>query len=887
MAGRVLALVVANLLLNSRGSPLTNPLVSDSQIGQVIPTYLQSGPGTKKAYYNETPALHLEAGEVQHGRRDEFSGKHETCLDIDFDVKWSATLSSSVYSTPLVFLSTEGRKHVLVSTFYQTLELLKATGDKPWGWPTTFEGSTFQGTPVLYDVDGDGIDDIGVVDKNANVFFVRMGEFGQYLEDYHMQVPSLRVKKDWFVGLDAAFMDYTSLTSMFDRKQSGYRTGSERAAEAAAGGSGGDAASSSASAAAAAAAGGSAAAAAGGSGGGGAPRVVRPDDLSLSKPPPRGVQSRLSPRRAADGGRRLLAEEAEGGAEGGAEEEGDAPSSESAYGSEGQPPFRSDDFSGSRADFYYGGGTSGRPPIRSFDDGYDFDAMGMGGGFLNESQYVNIDPHVLGSPVVVDVNNDGRLELIMAVSYYFDRADHAAMHARGVDFDPDNYIAGGVACWDLASQEWSWTVHLDLTTDKTRFKALIYGSPTVVDLDGDGRSEVIIGTSLGLLYVLDGETGFARRHFPIQFHEIQAQVAAADVHGGLHLEIIVADMGGNLVLVDLDGEVIWDAKLSGSLPYTPTVGDVDGDGQLDVLAIAVQDKESHLWVVDGSTGVALLGYPIKPPGAGMFSASALLVDLSALSALSASAAAAGAGRAKTPGASTSSSSSSSGLSIIVPSFDGYIYLVDGARKCFDRVDVGDHIYSTPLLDDVTGDGLLDLVVGTVSGQVVTVGTSLPVRPRNVWDGFPRARGNGFVAGQTGIEVLRDVGLQPRKDASADYQNYTIEILIWDHRKLPTAAGVGEGVLGLEMRYDVTIAPNSNQVAPLFKATYSKPGTYTVQIPIQPPEHLALVVAMVTEHGLKYEDSIVVQVTTSFHSSIKYLPLSIVAGLATMLLLLAV
>ena len=44
----------------------------------------------------------------------------------------------------------------------------------------------------------------------------------------------------------------------------------------------------------------------------------------------------------------------------------------------------------------------------------------------------------------------------------------------------------------------AWTVHLDLTTDHTNFKALIHGDPVVADLNGDGRNEVIIGTSLGL-----------------------------------------------------------------------------------------------------------------------------------------------------------------------------------------------------------------------------------------------------------------------------------------------------------------------------------------------------------------------------------------------------
>ena len=35
--------------------------------------------------------------------------------------------------------------------------------------------------------------------------------------------------------------------------------------------------------------------------------------------------------------------------------------------------------------------------------------------------------------------------------------------------------------------------------------------------------------------------------------------------------MIVADMGGNIVLLDLDGEVLWDRQLDGPLP-PPTVG---------------------------------------------------------------------------------------------------------------------------------------------------------------------------------------------------------------------------------------------------------------------------------------------------------------------------
>ena len=39
-------------------------------------------------------------------------------------------------------------------------------------------------------------------------------------------------------------------------------------------------------------------------------------------------------------------------------------------------------------------------------------------------------------------------------------------------------------------------------------------------------------------------------------------------------------MGGTLAVVDALGEILWDANLSGTLPHTPTIGDVDGDGQV-------------------------------------------------------------------------------------------------------------------------------------------------------------------------------------------------------------------------------------------------------------------------------------------------------------------
>lgn len=52
----------------------------------------------------------------------------------------------------------------------------------------------------------------------------------------------------------------------------------------------------------------------------------------------------------------------------------------------------------------------------------------------------------VGSPVLVDVNNDGNVEVLVAVSYYFDKEEY---EGRELDFDPSLYVAGGLACWNL------------------------------------------------------------------------------------------------------------------------------------------------------------------------------------------------------------------------------------------------------------------------------------------------------------------------------------------------------------------------------------------------------------------------------------------------------
>ena len=170
----------------------------------------------KKDYFNMTPTALNNIPAISHGHSDPL-------CNVGFQLAWSTAVGSAVFASPVIFPSgLDGQRQIFLSTFFQTVEALGHDGYKLPGWPLQFEDSTFQGSPLLYDVDGDGKNDVGMVDKNGNLFWVRMGEFGQYLEDYHIQVPKLKIKRDWHKGLKDGYSDSYIMNSMFDHDGMGY-----------------------------------------------------------------------------------------------------------------------------------------------------------------------------------------------------------------------------------------------------------------------------------------------------------------------------------------------------------------------------------------------------------------------------------------------------------------------------------------------------------------------------------------------------------------------------------------------------------------------------------------------------------------------------------------
>ncbi|HWM92190.1 MAG TPA: S8 family serine peptidase [Thermoanaerobaculia bacterium] len=156
-------------------------------------------------------------------------------------------------------------------------------------------------------------------------------------------------------------------------------------------------------------------------------------------------------------------------------------------------------------------------------------------------------------------------------------------------------------------------------------------APTLGDVDGDGRPEVVAMTMRGDVFVR-GSDGRPLPGWPVRFqgnHE-QASPLVADLDGiganpGANpgsAEIVLA-VNRQVHVLDKGGRPLpgWPRPTTSLVLCSPAAGDVDGDGDLEVVVI---DEQARLYVFDAA-GKALPGWPRK---VGAFSnTTPALVDL--------------------------------------------------------------------------------------------------------------------------------------------------------------------------------------------------------------------------------------------------------------------
>lgn len=133
-----------------------------------------------------------------------------------------------------------------------------------------------------------------------------------------------------------------------------------------------------------------------------------------------------------------------------------------------------------------------------------------------------------------------------------------------------------------------------------------YSSPAVADLDGDGRPEVI--ASAYSLVVLDGETGVLLwrvasghdRSDPgaSNVGRTWPGVLVADLDGDSALEIASAHGGGYLAVYDRAGyfKPGWPQRPADRELRGLAAGDLDGDGDLEIVVTAALGSKTNTWV---------------------------------------------------------------------------------------------------------------------------------------------------------------------------------------------------------------------------------------------------------------------------------------------------
>jgi len=126
-------------------------------------------------------------------------------------------------------------------------------------------------------------------------------------------------------------------------------------------------------------------------------------------------------------------------------------------------------------------------------------------------------------------------------------------------------------------------------------------SPTLADLDNDGRVDIIIGDDAGLLHVftLDGSElpGFPR----LAGSRIESSPTVVDLDANGLLDIIVGAADGYVYAWSAVGDVLlgWPVKTNNEIRSSAAVADIDGDGCLNVI---IGSMDHHLYVLhpDGS-----------------------------------------------------------------------------------------------------------------------------------------------------------------------------------------------------------------------------------------------------------------------------------------------
>ena len=200
------------------------------------------------------------------------------------------------------------------------------------------------------------------------------------------------------------------------------------------------------------------------------------------------------------------------------------------------------------------------------------------------------------APVAGDLNGDGFYEVI-AVDI---RGVVYAWHSDGTEYRDGDNDPG--------------TLGVFYRTPATIFH---YQTPTLCDVDGDFKDEIILGTRVDSIYVLSSDSTGCVAGWPFEMDgESAGSIIAGDVDGDGQIELLAQSKGsyGRVYLLNHDGTVVggWPRTVALKdifFTSSPAFADFNNDGYLEAVVYGWNSFESRLYVFDHE-GNDYPGWPV-------------------------------------------------------------------------------------------------------------------------------------------------------------------------------------------------------------------------------------------------------------------------------------
>lgn len=158
------------------------------------------------------------------------------------------------------------------------------------------------------------------------------------------------------------------------------------------------------------------------------------------------------------------------------------------------------------------------------------------------------------APTIVDLDDDGQLDFVVATWHFYENNKLYAYNGK--------------------TREILWSFDLN---------DVVYHGTTLVDINNDGKQELIIGDYSGKLYALNALDGAMIWSFQVPVR-IYSPVLSGDLDGDGFCDIVFAS-NDRVVALNKDGTLIWEYILPGNdFSFRgPALSDIDNDGLVDLV----------------------------------------------------------------------------------------------------------------------------------------------------------------------------------------------------------------------------------------------------------------------------------------------------------------